>query len=62
VSRWLLTDPLVINNQPYKNGERESRPHRKINREEKGWVCGEVAEEHVGGGEKARATETELTQ
>jgi hypothetical protein len=41
VSRWLQTEPQVGNNQLYKNGERESRPHGKINREERGRFCGE---------------------
>jgi hypothetical protein len=41
MSKWLQTEPPVGNNQLYKNGERESRPHGKIYREERGRVCGE---------------------
>jgi hypothetical protein len=68
VSRWLQTEPPVGNNQLYKNGERESRPHGKST-ERRG--VGSVVKVKpagsrgrsisgrgsVGGGEKSRATE-----
>jgi hypothetical protein len=39
MNRWLQTEPPV--GKLYKNKERESRLHGKINGEERGRVCGE---------------------